>query len=751
MRKRFPAIAFLVFCGLSGRISGAAEKTVDFQRDVQPLIQKNCIGCHGPEQQMNSFRLDRRSAALRGGTRTVIVPGSSESSRLYLRLIGNQFGRRMPPPGALPAEEIAIFKAWIDQGAKWPDELANESKTTPPDPKAVRMIEALRTGNSAAFSKFVSDDPKSVNLRGTGGATPFMFAVLYSDAATVKKLLETGADANHRNDGNATALMWAATDLAKARLLLEHGAEVNARSTDGRTALTIAAVKDGAAPIVKLLLEHGADPNAAGGKPTDPRPLREAATAGDPETMKLLIEHGANIRTAGPEVLSASLIRKCSQCVDLVAKSFDARGYTRVLLDISVYPEPAAFKFVLDHGANVNTVDDEGRTPLLYAANSNKLPVEAVKLLIAAGANVNAKTEDGWTPLYLAKLHGNTPLVDLLAKSGARSEDDPAPTLQVARGNNIVAAVERSLPPIQRADLAFTKKSGCTSCHNEGLAQMTLGVVRRAGFHVDERMAANEVKAVETFWEEWNDRLLQGVAPGGPAYTLLGLNAMEYKGSLVTDAIAREIQMKQFADGHWTYGCGGSRAPLCGTQIANTAISMRALQLYAPPALKAEFERSIQRAADWLVEARSDENEDLVFRVFGLAWAGRKDALRQAMTQLVAAQRGDGGWSDIPSMNSTAYAAGEALMALHEAGMPVSDPAYQRGIKFLLSTQLEDGSWYIKTHSLAVQPYFDAGFPHGRDQWISASGTAWAAMTLAVSAQQSVEVPVKLAAKSPNR
>jgi DNA gyrase subunit A len=60
------------------------------------------------------------------------------------------------------------------------------------------------------------------------------------------------------------------------------------------------------------------------------------------------------------------------------------------------------------------------------------------------------------------------------------------------------------------------------------------------------------------------------------------------------------------------------------------------------------------------------------------------------------------------------------------SALPVTDPAYKRGIQFLLDTQQEDGSWYVKTRALAFQPGFDAGFPHGVDQWISAAGTSLA-------------------------
>ena len=65
--------------------------------------------------------------------------------------------------------------------------------------------------------------------------------------------------------------------------------------------------------------------------------------------------------------------------------------------------------------------------------------------------------------------------------------------------------------------------------------------------------------------------------------------------------------------------------------------------------------------------------------------------------------------------------------------LAVSGAAYQRGVQFLLKTQQDDGSWYVKTRALAFQPWFDAGFPHGYDQWISAAGTNWAAMALTLA------------------
>ena len=77
-----------------------------------------------------------------------------------------------------------------------------------------------------------------------------------------------------------------------------------------------------------------------------------------------------------------------------------------------------------------------------------------------------------------------------------------------------------------------------------------------------------------------------------------------------------------------------------------------------------------------------------------------------------------------------AYASGQALYALRVAGEGASSDAYWRGVHYLLRAQLEDTTWYMRSRAIGFQPYFDAGFPHGRDQFISAAATAWAVMAL---------------------
>jgi len=159
---------------------------------------------------------------------------------------------------------------------------------------------------------------------------------------------------------------------------------------------------------------------------------------------------------------------------------------------------------------------------------------------------------------------------------------------------------------------------------------------------------------------------------------------------------------------------------------------MRALQMYAPKAYQQEYVDAVERARNWLAKAKAETTEEQAFRVLGLSWAqAGRSLVDSAARGLLAAQRGDGGWAQLQTMTSDAYATGEALVALEEAGFGMSDAAFRRGAEFLLRTQLEDGSWYVKSRAEPIQAYFESGFPHRADQWISAAATGWATTALA--------------------
>ncbi len=734
--------------------AAAANQHVDFAQDIQPLLRQNCVGCHGPNKQQGGMRLDRKSSAMKAGSRR-ITPGSSANSMVYHRVIG-EFGEAMPPTGDLKPSEITLLKTWIDQGAEWPDKLSNEQELAPLNLEAVAAVTMLHNGDIAGFMRTIRKEPGLLNARGPEGSTPFMYAVLYASAPTLERLIKLGADVNAANDAHATAVMWAAHDLAKTRVLVDHGANVNVVSGDFRSPLMIASRRPGNVATVKLLLAHGANMSPNAHPETASSPLLEAATAGDADNLAALLDHGAPLKTDAEQVLTMAAETHCDRCVDLLAQKITYKMiYTAALEDAGFAAEARSVKIFLDHGADVKAVDVLGRTALMYAVMSDVQPLDVVKMLVEHGADVNAHDkhpnggDEDLTVLDMARMHGKTAVVEYLEAHGASETTLKPALLHMREHNEIRGAVEDSIPHLQRADANFAKNSGCISCHNNSLTQMTMGIARRKGFAIDEKVDGIQTHINAEVLLKSADLLHQGFlvsvednfSEGVLAYVLFGLHEEGYKADLGTDAAAMHILFRQQPNGQWYSAPADGRQPLCELWVGQTAESMRALQLYMPKTDQAAYRVAISKASAWMATAKSYNNDDRAWRVAGLAWAGdQKAALTEAISELKAGQKADGSWSDLPTMDGTAYATGRSLVALHIAGMPASDAVYQRGVKWLLANQQVDGTWFVRTRALAFQPSFDAGFPGGHSQFISAAGTNWADQALLYALPEAKDV-----------
>jgi squalene cyclase len=124
-----------------------------------------------------------------------------------------------------------------------------------------------------------------------------------------------------------------------------------------------------------------------------------------------------------------------------------------------------------------------------------------------------------------------------------------------------------------------------------------------------------------------------------------------------------------------------------------------------------------------------------VFRILGLRWSNAiPKTINRFASELLEEQNDDGGWSQNKGLASDAYATGQTLVALYEAGrLQPKDAPYNRGALFLAGNQKPDGSWQVAKRIAGFQPYFDAKYPHGTDQYISISGACWATMALSLT------------------
>jgi glucose/arabinose dehydrogenase/mono/diheme cytochrome c family protein len=496
-----------------------------------------------------------------------------------------------------------------------------------------------------------------------------------------------------RGAGGATPLMAAALigDAALVKRLLDAGADPDAGNSAGATALMWAAPDR---ETMRVLLDAGADPNA---RSEDRRSalLITSGSVGGASALRLLLEYGAD--PSSWRTADISPLREAARVDD--AEMFGA---------------------LLEYGADLKGA------PSATVLRTNCFACAGLAGVAAGGPLARVPPPPG--------AESTAPRYD----PGRSARPTPIGAIS-ATPTAIRAAVERSLPLLQDIGVAFINQTGCVSCHHNSVVSMAVTAARAHGYGVNEATANKQASTIGTYLESWRERTVQNVPIAGGAdtisYLLLGLAADGYAPDAATDAQAMWLKRRQAKDGRWPLGT--VRPPIESNDIQVTAVSMRALQIFAPPSQRAEYARAVERARAWLTAAAATAAEERAFRLLGLHWAGAStDVISAAARDLFAMQHDDGGWAQLDSMASDAYATGEALVALRESGVvAVGDSAYRKGLEYLLRTQIEDGSWIVETRSVPIQAYFESGFPYGVNQWVSAAATGWATTALALASE----------------
>jgi Prenyltransferase and squalene oxidase repeat len=302
---------------------------------------------------------------------------------------------------------------------------------------------------------------------------------------------------------------------------------------------------------------------------------------------------------------------------------------------------------------------------------------------------------------------------------------------------DIRAAVVKSLPLLTKSAAGHMANRDCFACHNQHVPILALVTARERGFAIDDGEVTKNMKFINAFLDKNRVNYLQGRGQGGQVdtagYALWTLELGGWKANATTEAVAEYFLLYHQDTTYWRVTA--NRPPSEVSNFTANFLALRGLQTFGNPEQQERIHRRTRQVRDWLLRTAAKDTEDRVFRLWALRQAGAHPVEVQAAAQeLLRTQRDGGGWAQTDAMEPDAYATGTALVALYDAaGLRTDDPHYQSGVRFLLKTQLDDGSWHIRSRSKPFQLYFESGFPHGKDQFISLAASGWATTALALT------------------
>jgi hypothetical protein len=297
-------------------------------------------------------------------------------------------------------------------------------------------------------------------------------------------------------------------------------------------------------------------------------------------------------------------------------------------------------------------------------------------------------------------------------------------------------AVVKSLGLLQQSSHVFFGNSGCYSCHGQSLPSVVVSAAKAKGIAVNDSLEKESIESMISVYQKpkIHAMLIEGnKITGGNitmGYVLWSLSSSQYPGEKATAITVHRLLQRQDADGHW-YG-GNGRPPLEYYAITATALVVKGIQDYSTPGMQPRVNQAVKNAREWLTKTTAPANEEKVFQLLGLYWTkAPPSVIKEKARVLLSKQQSNGGWSQLETLETDAYATGQALYALHQSNMlKTSDAAYQKGIEYLMGIQHKDGSWLVQSRTHPFQPPIVSGFPFDSNQFISAAGSSWATLAL---------------------
>ncbi|MEQ2005325.1 MAG: sulfatase-like hydrolase/transferase [Limisphaerales bacterium] len=317
--------------------------------------------------------------------------------------------------------------------------------------------------------------------------------------------------------------------------------------------------------------------------------------------------------------------------------------------------------------------------------------------------------------------------------------------------NTVHAAVGLGLARVKQAAAYWQASKTCISCHHQTLPMLAMTEAVRVGFPLDAAWLQSQAKTSHTYLEERIEVMDAGDhVPGGAATAGYGLWALQLAGHLpdVTTTstvtyllhIQGVVRLKSVTqstpapqrEGSWIASC--RRPPMQASKFADTALALIGMEKYASAKQRPRVAAARAKAEQWLDRTPLRDQQDRLWRLWGLHQLGGDDATKQEVRDaLLAAQNADGGWPEGGERTaSDTYTTGQALFMLVKTGLARDHPAIVRARDYLLTRQHADGSWLAETHvKFKAQPYFENGDPFGEHQFLSVAATAWATAGLA--------------------
>jgi len=308
-------------------------------------------------------------------------------------------------------------------------------------------------------------------------------------------------------------------------------------------------------------------------------------------------------------------------------------------------------------------------------------------------------------------------------------------------------AVAKGLTLVETAAASYPNHRTCFSCHHQTLPMLAMVKARDRGVNTDAALLQAQADFTLESFQEKRAAMDEGKGIGGGAmtvgYALWALDLAGRRPDDTTNSMVAFLLKTQREDGHWATG---NRPPLEESELTVTSLAAAGIDRFSSPPQRKDAEKAVSRAFAWIKDGRSKlkVQEDRNFRLWGLVRLRADDtSVSAARSDVLASQNADGGWSAAEGLPSDAYATGQTLAVLHEGGEASDSPPYTRGLRFLLKSQRDDGSWKVETRSKPIQVFFDNGDPHGKHQFISTPATCWAVAALATALAPAVaEEPV---------